>query len=724
MSGAAALTEALVRMVGSNERAADELKVSTATIIRWRAGKGNPQPSQERKLRGLIEGRDSDQLTLLSTTSAEASGKRAVQIENVIRSLLNEFREILHRHAKFSHRNDSLDFLAKIIFAHITDKESGGMGVNEAMFKYGLGPSSALKNFVESQLKQFLPKSLSYEIDTLSKTLFLTEKDDEFTSQVIKLFSDKIINDVLSSVISSHRMDVINDIFGRFVTDSFVEEKEMGQYLTPPEVVRLMSLLGASSLPENIISELTDKHSDLIILDPSCGVGSFLVEGIHAVATYSRDPELAKVALQSRIVGIDKSERMAQLAITNLALLGAKEANIVLANGLDRRKQQPFGNLDGRAALILTNPPFGASFADSEIGEYNLFDVNERVGSRIDSELLFLERYVDWLCPGGVLVAIIPDSVLTNQGLFKKTRQYLSKHCDVLSVISLPPVTFAAAGTTTKTSILHLQKKQKAQISDLPKTTYFAVCEQVGYEVVTRGAQRRRVINSKNQLPEIIQEAVRSRPSTFGRITQFDVRNERWDAKFNLTIDDEGQDESGGAKRVRVGDIAALVSEKVDPRRLPNDEFDYIEISDVDDRLGMVWSKRTSAVSAPSRARKRVRAGDILMSTVRPERGCVGVVPKHLDGAICSTGFAVMRTKTVNPYLVAFLLKSPKVIAQVERYMSGIAYPAINENLIPELMLSVNALNSEKNDVEAAKYKALAEQLGSQFLAITEAVNA
>ncbi len=57
--------------------------------------------------------------------------------------------------------------------------------------------------------------------------------------------------------------------------------------------------------------------------------------------------------------------------------------------------------------------------------------------STIDSELLFLERYLDWLMPGGILVAVVPDSVLTNQGLFAKLREGMASQVELISVISL-----------------------------------------------------------------------------------------------------------------------------------------------------------------------------------------------------------------------------------------------------------------------------------------------
>ncbi|MNE40908.1 hypothetical protein D3C80_1349550 [compost metagenome] len=189
----------------------------------------------------------------------------------------------------------------------------------------------------------------------------------------------------------------------------------------------------------------------------------------------------------------------------------------------------------------------------------------------------------------------------------------------------------------------------------------------------------------------------------------FDPSANRWDAKFNIS-NDENLD------GVALSALASLINEKVDPRRFNGAQFDYIEIADVDDRFGTVWSKSLSCEEAPSRARKRVRSGDVLMSTVRPERGCVGVVPPHLDGAICSTGFAVLRPHGIDPYFLVFLLKSDSVIGQIARIMSGVAYPSINETLVPNLVIPNELLRRADLQKTAKDYSELATAFTSKYL--------
>ncbi len=141
----------------------------------------------------------------------------------------------------------------------------------------------------------------------------------------------------------------------------------------------------------------------------------------------------------------------------------------------------------------------------------------------------------------------------------------------------------------------------------------------------------------------------------------------------------------------RVRDLARLINERFNPLNLGNGLFQYIEIADVDQHACTVRGKAVTGHAAPGRARKKVQAGDILVSTVRPERKAIGVVPAGLDGAICSTGLAVLRCTTIAPLVLARVLQCEFVNAQIIRNSSGIAYPSIDEVCLLDLVLPVSA---------------------------------
>lgn len=190
---------------------------------------------------------------------------------------------------------------------------------------------------------------------------------------------------------------------------------------------------------------------------------------------------------------------------------------------------------------------------------------------------------------------------------------------------------------------------------------------------------------------------------------------DRWDAQF-LTSPLAREPESHPAgSQLHVGSVAKLVKERADPASEAGDLFQYIEISNVDGELLRVSATSTPCADAPSRARRRVKAGDVLVSTVRPDRRTIGVVPPHLDGAICSTGFAVLRPNSVSPYVLAAALRSSYVTAQLIGMSSGVAYPAFDAKVLPNISIDLRAAAWQ---ADCASYGAALEDLEVQRQAI------
>ena len=101
------------------------------------------------------------------------------------------------------------------------------------------------------------------------------------------------------------------------------------------------------------------------------------------------------------------------------------------------------------------------------------------VGATIDPAVLFIDRYLQLLRPGGLLLIVLPDGVLCNSGdryvreyimgkKDEKTGQFVGGKAIVKAVISLPSDTFKLSGTGAKTSILFLQKRHASK--DHPET--------------------------------------------------------------------------------------------------------------------------------------------------------------------------------------------------------------------------------------------------------------
>ena len=135
-----------------------------------------------------------------------------------------------------------------------------------------------------------------------------------------------------------------------------------------------------------------------------------------------------------------------------------------------------------------------------------------------------------------------------------------------------------------------------------------------------------------------------------------------------------------GWRWVTLGDVV-VSTPSVDPQRNPTDPFLYIDISAIDRGAKTVSGTKTLVgAEAPSRARRAVAAGDVIVSTTRPNLNAVALIPPELDGAVCSTGFCVLRAgpSATSSYLY-YLVQSQGFVDEMIEKMTGASYPAVTD---------------------------------------------
>jgi type I restriction enzyme S subunit len=152
---------------------------------------------------------------------------------------------------------------------------------------------------------------------------------------------------------------------------------------------------------------------------------------------------------------------------------------------------------------------------------------------------------------------------------------------------------------------------------------------------------------------------------------------------------------------MRLGDLV-LTTDQRDPREHPKEEFSYVDITSVDNEAkAIVATKRIIGAEAPSRARKVIRKGDVIVSTVRPNLNAVALVPDRLDHQICSTGFSVLRpiSTVTSGYLFAFT-RSPYFIDYLVSRTTGANYPAVNDAEVKDVPVPVPPLAEQERIVK------------------------
>lgn len=154
---------------------------------------------------------------------------------------------------------------------------------------------------------------------------------------------------------------------------------------------------------------------------------------------------------------------------------------------------------------------------------------------------------------------------------------------------------------------------------------------------------------------------------------------------------------------VTLNEVCEINPDTANPAELyPNSHFNYIDISCVENESGkFLGPNKTATDEAPSRARRSVKQGDVLMSTVRPNLKAFALLTEVPDRAVASTGFAVLRAKP-NRLLPGYLinvLRDGRSVDQMIGMAGKGAYPSINQTDVESLQIPLPPLEVQKEIV-------------------------
>jgi type I restriction enzyme M protein len=252
-----------------------------------------------------------------------------------------------------------------------------------------------------------------------------------------------------------------------------------------------------------------------------------------------------------------------------------------------------------------------------------------------------------------------------------------------------------------KTSILILDKSLARQ-SD---TVAFFKVENDGFGL---GAQRRAI--EKNDLPQVQAElaaylhALRAKAPTEAVLaaasTAQIVQKVKIAANGDYNLSGERYREGAATlsefPHVTLREVCEINPETANPAELyPCSHFNYIDISCVENESGkFLGPNKTATEEAPSRARRSVKQGDVLMSTVRPNLKAFALLSEVPDRAVASTGFAVLRAKPdrLLPGFLINVLRDDRSVDQMIGMAGKGAYPSINQTDVESLQIPLPPL--------------------------------
>lgn len=140
---------------------------------------------------------------------------------------------------------------------------------------------------------------------------------------------------------------------------------------------------------------------------------------------------------------------------------------------------------------------------------------------------------------------------------------------------------------------------------------------------------------------------------------------------------------------VRLREVVVGKTGTKNPAAAPNVEFTYIDVAGVDNVAKQISEPKVMLGSdAPSRARKLIKVGDVIVSTIRPNLNAVAQVPDFLDGQVASTGFCVLRsTDKVLPAYLFYFVRSSSFVASLCGLVAGALYPAVTDNQVLDQLI-------------------------------------
>lgn len=508
-------------------------------------------------------------------------------------------------------------------------------------------------------------------------------------------FAEKLISEIKKidfiSLLENQRysdFDLVNECFGHFIRENFRNNKEDAQYMTPYEI--------ASPILDIIFSDMKkDKYltehviENFIVMDPSCGVGTLLIECSKHFTKFIESQDIDedkrnKIVSKFRangVIGQDKVDRMVRLSKINMLLLGSNMSNISSGNSIIGNSK--LSNYVDKVDLIFTNPPFGAEYQVSElsINDYPILKELKLSSTVISSELLMLDKCINMLKEDGYLAMILPDSVFSAKGINELYRDTILNCTEVRGIIELPSVTFAQAGTRTKTSMLYLRKG----ITNKCRTIFMANCDNLGYIVKGRVGVPVKISKGINQMPEIANKIINTKvfegvisdnPSiTFvekNKLISNMLKASFYSANRFKTLKSIQDMTQYGFEIRKLSEIVDFVNSERKCYKVSSN-IKHISVLHVNSDCTINF-REVEKYSPISKGRK-CEEGDLIFSKINPRIPRMAIVPKKKYGLVCSPEFEIMKPKEgIDVYTLCFLLKSKTVMLQIKNLTSGTSF--------------------------------------------------
>lgn len=386
---------------------------------------------------------------------------------------------------------DVFEELFKLIFTKLYDEMEAGRNKTRHLEFRNYGDT-------ETELKEKIQK-LFNKAKAKWEGVFSEDSKIELTASHLSV----CVSSLQDVKLFNSNLDVVDDAFEYLINKTSKGEK--GQYFTPRFII-------------DMCVKMLNPQENETMIDTAAGSCGFPMHTIFHVwkhimqeegldqghlFTLEQKPPRCEDYVKNKVFAIDFDEKSVRVARTLNLIAGDGQSNVLHLNTLDwerwdektndedwidiynngwkklRKIRQNSNNQDFNFDILMANPPFAGDIKESRIlAKYELGKKpNGKYQTKVGRDILFIERNLDFLKPGGRMAIVLPQGRYNNSS-DKSIRDFIAEHCRILAVVGLHGNVFKPH-TGTKTSVLFVQKwddELNPRVEDYP--IFFATMQE------------------------------------------------------------------------------------------------------------------------------------------------------------------------------------------------------------------------------------------------------
>jgi type I restriction-modification system DNA methylase subunit len=485
---------------------------------------------------------------------------------------------------------------------------------------------------------------------------------------------------------------MLNIIKKNAKSDKDIRKKIYKQYFTPKRIVDFMIDMVLKIDPEICKNPVS-------LIDPACGEGVFIQSAIKRNLTL---PELCR--------GYDRD--------TNL-INKWKESYLSDNNSILKITDSLFHEDDTKYKLAMGNPPFGIiSIDEDKLDKYHsfeLFEINTKnkpsTQKSFPIEVFFLERFLDFLEPGGIAAIVLPQGIFANFKM-EYIRKWLVSKYDVKAIVSIKKKVFTSEGAAANTSLIFIKNTPNPS----PKSEIF-LSSITDVDLESSGRDH------LDELLEVYDKKSSIIKADFSAylIPLENLGTFRWEAEFHHPRYEKYYKDlsNGNFDLIPLSDLITkdnIITGYKGPQEKPitENQIPFVTSKHIFP-WGIDMSQSPSYIdseSKPDSPRSRLLLKDVLL--VRSGEGCIGrsaVVNSDWTGANIRSEIYIIRVddNIINPYYLSLFLNSFKTVYssgrkntghkvhfQISRFANGVGTPNLNKDEILLIKVPHISINKQK----------------------------